>query len=79
MIKLKILDMRNFLETVNGCTGKINMLCPDGNKRNINGSEKIQDSLWQQYCKNRNCLQIVLEISNPQDYMSIVSYYAGDC
>lgn len=79
MVKLKILDMENFLVTVNGCKGKVNMLCPDGRKRNINGEETVQDSLRHQYRQNRNCLQMVLEISNPKDYMSIVSYYAGDC
>ena len=45
----------------------------------INGEEKIQDSLWQQYRQNNNCLRLILEIPNPGDYMSIVSYYAGDC
>ncbi len=72
MVKLNILDMKNFLNTVNACTGKVNMLCPDSKKRNINGEEKIQDSLWRQYRQNKNCLRIVLEIPNPADYMSIV-------
>lgn len=79
MVKLNILDMENFLDTVNGCAGKVNMLCPDGKKQNINGEEKVQDSLWHQYRQNRNCLQIFLEIGNPKDYMNIISYYAGDC
>jgi len=76
---MNILNMKNFLDTVNACTSKVNMLCPDGRKRNINGEEKIQDSLRQQYFQNKNCLRFVLEIPNPTDYMSIVSYYAGDC
>ena len=79
VVKMNILNMKNFLDTVNACTGKVNMLCPDGKKRNINGEEKVQDSLWQQYRQNKNCLRLVLEIPNPTDYMSIVSYYAGDC
>ena len=29
VIKLNILNMKNFLDTVNSCTGKVNMLCPD--------------------------------------------------
>ena len=79
MVKLNILNMKKFLDTVNACTGKVNMLCPDGNKQNINGEERVQDSLWLQYLQNKNCLRLVLEIPNPTDYMSIVSYYAGDC
>ena len=79
MLKLNILNMKNFLDTVNACTGKINMLCPNGRKLNINGEEKIQGGLWRQYFQNKNCLRLVLEIPNPTDYMNIVSYYAGDC
>jgi hypothetical protein len=79
MVKLNILNMKKFLDTVNACTGKVNMLCPDGNKQNINGEERVQDSLWLQYLQNKNYLRLVLEIPNPMDYMSIVSYYVGDC
>ena len=71
--------MENFLDTVNACTDKVYMLCPNGKKQNINGEEKIQDSLWRQYFQNKNCLCLILEIPNPTDYMNIVSYYAGDC
>ena len=60
MVKLNILNMKNFLDTVNSCSGKVNMLCPDGKKQNINGEEKIQGSLWRQYSQNKNCLRLVL-------------------
>ena len=79
MVKLNILNMKKFLGTVNACVGKVYMLCPNGKKQNINGEEKVQDSLWQQYFQNKNCLWLRLEIPNPTDYMNIVSYYAGDC
>lgn len=79
MVKLNILDMENFLVTVNGCTGKVNMICSDGKKVNINRDDNVQGSLWRQYYQNKNCLQLVLDIGNPKDYMRIVSYYAGDC
>lgn len=72
MVKLNILNMENFLDTVNACIGKVYMLCP-------NGEEKIQDSLLRQYFQNKNCLRLILEIPNPTDYMNIISYYAGDC
>lgn len=71
--------MKKFLETVNACTGEIFMLCPEAGKVNILRAEQIQSRLWQQYFQNRKCLKLVLEISNPKDYMRIVSYYAGDC
>lgn len=79
MVKLNILNMENFLNVVNSCTGKVHMLCPDGRKVNINGEKNIQNSLWQQYLQNKNRLRLALEIPGANDYMSIVSYYAGDC
>lgn len=48
VVKLNILNMKNFLEAVNACTGKVNMLCPNGKKLNINGEEKIQDNFCRQ-------------------------------
>ena len=58
MVKLNILNMKNFLGTVNACIGKVYMLCPNGKKQNINGEERIQDSLWRPYFqkKKRLCL-----------------------
>ena len=44
VVKLNILNMENFLDTVNACIGKVYMLCPNGKKQNINGEEKIQVS-----------------------------------
>lgn len=79
MVKMNILNLSNFLDTVNACTSNVNMLCSDGRKRNINKEETVQDDLWRQYWQNQNCLRIALEIPNPKDYMRIVSYYAGDC
>ncbi len=55
------------------------MLCSDGKKVNICREEGVQNSLWQQFFKNKNSLRIILDIGNPKDYMSIVSYYVGDC
>lgn len=77
-VKLNILNMKNFLKMINACTGKIFLLRPGDEKVNIQ-EENVQNNLWKQYFQNKNCLRIVLEISDPKDYMNIVSYYAGDC
>ncbi len=79
MVKLNILNMKNFLDTVDACREEVCVFCEDGTKRNIRRDREAQNRLWEQYRRNRNCLGIRLEISNPKDYMSIVSYYAGDC
>ncbi len=55
------------------------MRYPGGRKVNIRGQYGIQSRLTEQYYENKNCLPIVLEIPDPGDYMSVVSYYAGDC
>jgi len=34
--------------------------------------------LWDAYRKNGS-LRLTLDVPAPSDYMSIVSYYAGDC
>ena len=71
--------MKNFLQTVNECSGEINLMYPDGSKKNINKQYEMQDKLLQQYQENKKCLEITLDIQNTEDYISIVSYYAGDC
>ncbi len=79
MLKINILDMKNFLDTVNSCKGAVHMLSPDGGKKDINGQGMLQARLSEQYRQNKNCLRLTLEIPVPKDYMRIVSYYAGDC
>ncbi len=79
MIKLNILNLKKFLEVVNGCKNNVVMHCTDGSKVNISRQYEVQNKLWEQYRKNKNCLPITLSFSNPRDYMGIVCYYAGDC
>ena len=35
MIKVNILNLSGFLETINQCKGRVSMLAPDGEKVNI--------------------------------------------
>lgn len=77
-VVLHILNMKNFLETIQACSGKVFLLAPGEGKVSIQ-EPKVQDNLWRQYLHHKNYLRIVLEISDPKDYRSIVSYYAGDC
>lgn len=79
MIKLNILNMKKFLEAVNGCSGTVAILSPDGKKKNINKQYNIQSELMQEYYNNRNCLGLSLDIPNPRDYLKIIHYYIGDC
>ena len=42
MIKLNILNMENFLDTVNACTGKVYMLCPNGKNKILMGKKRYR-------------------------------------
>lgn len=79
MLKLNILNMKNFLKAVNECSGPVNLLSEGGKRENINKRYAVQKQLLQQYRQNGNSLKIVLDIPVPSDFLSIVSYYAGDC
>ena len=79
MIKLNILNMKEFFQTVNTCGGAVNMLSSDGRKENINKQYGVQKELLLKYRENKNCLQLSLEVPDPKDYMSIVYYYVGEC
>lgn len=79
MIKLNILNMENFLEIVNTCSGRVDLLEADGSRKDINKQYGIQNELQRQYRENENHLKMTLDIPVPKDYLSIVCYYAGDC
>lgn len=78
MITLNILNMKGFLQTVNKCRGPVDLLFPDGAKADMR-IPGIQEELLLQHRENKNSLRLSLQVANPGDYMSIVSYYAGDC
>ena len=49
MMKLRILDMKEFLKAVNGCTGPVRIVDSDGRKENINKEYGIQAKLQAEY------------------------------
>lgn len=80
MIKLNILrNMYGFLQKVNECDGRVNLLHPDGRKENINKQYEVQSDLLQKYRDNKNCLKLSLDITNPKDYMRIIFYTIENC
>ena len=78
MIKLGIINVEEFLRTVNACEGAVYMIHPDGRRTDIGRQYSIQDDLRRQHSDNKGYLKLVLDIPAPSDYMSIISYYAGD-
>ena len=45
MIKVNILNLKGFLETVNQCRGRGLALCPDGRKANITRQYDVQEAM----------------------------------
>lgn len=78
-VQLNILNMKNFLETVNDCAGEIFLIRTGEGRVSINKKETIQERLWQEYHQNKNYLPLTLEIPDPGDYRKIIFYYIGDC
>lgn len=79
MLKLNILNMREFLRTVNACKGRVWLLRPDGGRVDLRGQYTAQLELRERFRENRNFLPVVLTVPDPGDYMRVVSYYIGDC
>ena len=79
MVKLKIFNMKTFLETVNECSGVVNLLYPDGSEENINKEYGIQNELLQRHRENKGFLHLSLNIPTVEDYFRIVYFTIGDC
>lgn len=79
MIKLNIINMSEFVQVVNGCSGAVKLLNPDGTAENINKQFELQTELRRRHRENKGYLPLKLDIRNPKDYMSIVSFTVGDC
>ena len=79
MIKVSILNLRGFLEIINRCQGRVIALSSNGEKTNITRNPPVQRELERQYQKNGKCLPLCLTFEKTEDYLAVVSYYAGDC
>lgn len=79
MVKINIIDMKGFLQTVNECRGAVNLLHPDGRRENISKQYGIQNELLQAHRKNKDYLWLSLDIPAYKDYLRIVYFTIGDC
>lgn len=78
MIKLNILNVNEFLDTLNQCSGPVEMIRPDGTKANICRSLGAQALLREEFHANKGVLPLSLTFTEPKDYFKIVNYYIGD-
>ena len=56
MMKLNILNMKNFLNVVNECRDEVRVILPDGKKKNIRNHYVMQGVLLKEFEKNKGCL-----------------------
>lgn len=78
ILKLAILNMKEFFSVINSYTAAVYQIAADGNRCNIRCNYALQEQLKKEYQKER-CFPITIDIRNTADYMNILSYYAGDC
>lgn len=78
MIKLNILNVKGFLDTLNQCNGPVEMIRPDGTRANICRSLGAQTLLKEEFYANNGRLPLDLTFSDPKDYFKIVNYYIGE-
>ncbi len=79
MIKLNILNLKNFWEALDQCQGVVRMLGEDGKQTILDQRQDLRAKLRRRYEEGGDCLPLTLAFSCPSDYMRMVSYYAGDC
>ena len=78
MIKLGIINVEEFLRTVNACEGAVYMI-----NQMADGPISADSMVFRMTCAGsivtiKGYLKLMLDIPVPSDYMSIISYYAGD-
>lgn len=79
MMKLKILSLDGFLETIGRCRGPVYQVGPDGSRTDLCRFASLQDALRARYRRDRGELSITLVVPDGHDFFRIVAYYAGDC
>lgn len=79
MFKVTIYKINRFLQVVNGCSGPVHLVYPDGKKENINKQYRLQSRLKQQYADNNKCIRLLLQVPEGKDYMKVINYAIGDC
>ncbi|MCD7906917.1 MAG: ribonuclease HII [Clostridium sp.] len=77
MIKVTIFNINGFLQTVNDCSGAVNLLQPDGRREDINKQYWAQSRLTRRFQEQNGYLSLALDIPTPKDYFKIVNYAIG--
>lgn len=77
MIRLDVIDMKQFLREVDQCSGVVYLCRPGRRKEDIRRNYELQNELGAQYRGNKERLRLNLEIPNTGDYFKIVNFMIG--
>lgn len=79
MMEFRVLDMNRFLLAVNSCNGAVYLVDSNGAQENIRQNPDTQKRLIRRHRENHKYLKIVVSIPEPQDYFTLINYFARDC
>ena len=78
MLKLRILDMKRFLQVLDTCSTRVQIVEPGGT-HSCPIYAAVQENLCQRFEAAGHYLLLTLRVPDPSDYRKIVNYYVGDC
>lgn len=79
MLKLNVLNVKRFWDTVNGCKDTIRLICEDGQKLELNKAYGLQKELSGKNTNPKDRMKVMLEIPDPTDFRRILAFCYGDC
>lgn len=78
ILKLEILNLPSFLETVATCRAPVLLKSASGCS-DIRHDEDMHTLMMKRFDEDGRHIHLELSTSDAHDYMAIISYYAGDC
>lgn len=77
MEHLHILNLKSFLQELQACTAPVELTLPDGSVHAYPDTPAMQELLAHAFTACKKFLPLTIAVHSPQDYFSVVSYYAG--
>ena len=77
--EVRVLDLQNFLRTLEVCRGSVTLQFPDGSTVSTAESPDFRTILFRQHKAYHGCLRLSLEFSLAQDYVRILQNCAEEC
>lgn len=79
MIKLRIFNLEQFLDTADQCLGPVNWLESGGDRIDIRGNKTAQQTLKKRFNEQKGLLILRLHIAEVKDYFKLVFFSIADC